>query len=215
MSTDFIRARLALVLASRDLGAEAVRRALSGGDVATVFLSCAGRSADDFQAYAESLIPLVQDAGAAAIVVDDTRCAGRAGADGIHLSGGSLEELRDAVERFSPRMIVGGSGFRTRHDALVAGEAMPDYLFFGRLSGAPAAQVDSDDVEIAGWWAEIVEVPCVVMGGGDLDGLGDVAASGAEFVALSSAIFATPGAEAERVAEANAILSQVHARRAA
>lgn len=215
MSTDFIRARLALILASEDVGEAAVARALSGGDVATVFLSAAGRSADDFQAYAETLVPMIQKAGAAAIVVDDTRCAGRVGADGIHISGGSLDELREAVERFSPKLIVGGSGFRTRHDALLAGEAMPDYLFFGRLSGAPGEGAEADDVEIANWWAEIVELPCVLMGGGDLANLGEAAASGAEFIALSSAIFGTVGAEAERVAQANALLSDVHERRAA
>lgn len=215
MSTDFIRPRLALVLASQEVGVPALERALSGGDVGSVFLVAAGRSATEFQEYAERVIPLVQAAGAAAIVADDTQCAGRARADGVHVSGGSLEELRDAVDRFAPRLIVGGSGFRTRHDALVAGEAMPDYLFFGRLSGAPAPEPEGADVEIAGWWAEIVEIPCVLMGGGDLAALPLAAASGAEFVALSSAIFAVEGEEARRVAEANEILSRVHAERAA
>ena len=215
MSTDFVRSRLALVLASPEVTGAALSRALAGGDVATVFLAAAGRSATAFQDFAEEVVPLIQEAGAAAIVADDTRCAGRAKADGIHVSGGALEELRDAIARFSPKLIVGASGFRTRHGAMEAGEALPDYLFFGRLSGAPSPSAEPEDLELAAWWASIVELPCVVMGGGDIETFPEAAETGAEFVALSSAIFAVEGEEGERVARANAVLDDVHARRAA
>lgn len=215
MSTDLVRSRLALVLASPSVTGAALSRALAGGDVATVFLAAAGRSADAFQDFAEEVVPLIQEAGAAAIVVDDTRCAGRARADGLHVSGGALDELRDAIARFSPKLIVGGSGFRTRHEAMEAGEALPDYLFFGRLSGAPSPGAEADDLDLAAWWASIVEVPCVVMGGGDLDRFPEAAGTGAEFVALSSAIFEAEGEEGARVAKANAVLDEVFARQAA
>ncbi|WP_185983398.1 thiamine phosphate synthase [Aureimonas mangrovi] len=217
MSTDLIRPRLALVLASAEGEApppEALSRALSGGDVATVFLAPSGRDAAAFQAYAEAIVPLAQEAGAAAIVADDTRCAGRVKADGVHVSGGSLEDLQEAIGRFSPKLIVGGSGFRTRHDALEAGEMMPDYLFFGRLTGAPDTAPSAKDVELAAWWAGIVEVPCVLMAGSDLTTLNAAAQTGAEFVALSSAVFGVPGEEAAAVARANEILDEVHAQRA-
>ena len=218
MTTDFIRSRLALVLATPPEGGdriEALTRALAGGDVATVFIAAAGRTEAAFQDYAEGLVPLIQAAGAAAIIVDDTRCAARTKADGAHVSGGSLEELQDAVARLSPKLIVGGSGFKTRHEALEAGELMPDYLFFGRLTAAPEAAPQERDLELAAWWADIVEIPCVVMGGGDLASLEAAAETGAEFVALSKAIFEIVGSERESVTKANAILDAVHERRAA
>ena len=91
------------------------------------------------------------------------------GAVCVSLEGEALEELRDAIARFSPKLIVGASGFRTRHGAMEAGEALPDYLFFGRLSGAPSPSAEPEDLELAAWWASIVELPCVVMGGGDIE----------------------------------------------
>ena len=59
---------------------------------------------------------------------------------------------------------------------------------------------------MAGWWAEIVEVPCILMGGADLETLPEAISSRAEFVALSYAVFGASGEEAERVAQANRML---------
>lgn len=218
MSTDFIRPRLALILAApSDGGGEtsAIERALSGGDVASVFISPAGQDTPAFQARCAELVPIIQAAGAAAIVADDTRAAARTQADGVHVTGGSLEALQDAMARFASKFIVGGSGFKTRHEALEAGETMPDYLFFGRLAGAPAAEAQPRDLELASWWADLVEIPCILMGGGDLETLAETASCGAEFIALSNAVFAVGGEEGERVARANAILDEVHRGRTA
>ncbi|MFD2236197.1 thiamine phosphate synthase [Aureimonas populi] len=218
MTIDFVRPRLALVasaLPDGPAGREALSRALGGGDVATVFIGAAGRGEGAFQDFAQGLVPLVQEAGAAAIVADDTRCAGRVKADGLHVSGGSQEELREAIARFSPKLIVGGSGFKTRHDALEAGEALPDYLFFGRLSGETDPAPRDRDVELAAWWAQIVEIPCVLMGGSDLGTLMAAASTGVEFVALSDAVFGSPGAEGERVSAANAVFDELARSRAA
>ncbi len=113
MITDPIRPRLVLVTSElTDADAEEkMRAALSGGDVASVLIDPAGREAAAFQAVAEALVPMIQAAGAAAIVVDDSRAAGRIRADGLHLSGGDLEALGEAVTRHQPRLIVGASGF--------------------------------------------------------------------------------------------------------
>jgi thiamine-phosphate pyrophosphorylase len=76
-----------------DLGvvAEDLRRALSGGDVAAVLIGRTGSEADR-QAAAERLVPIAQGAGAAAVVVGDTRAAGRSKADGIHIDLGGADE---------------------------------------------------------------------------------------------------------------------------
>ncbi|MCE7028336.1 thiamine phosphate synthase [Jiella avicenniae] len=196
MISDPIRPRLVLVTTPlTDADAETkTRAALAGGDVASVLIDPAGRDAAAFQAFAERLVPLIQAAGAAAIVVDDTRAAGRAKADGLHLSDGDLEALGEAVSRHQPRLIVGASGFETRHEALEAGERMPDYLMFGRFGGDAEAAPHPKSLALAEWWAEIVEIPCILLGGSDLATLDAAAETGAEFVALSRAVF---GAEAD------------------
>lgn len=207
MNEDLIRPRLVLITTPlSDADAEAaLRAALGGGDVASVIIDPAGRDDAAFQRFAEMLVPMIQEAGAAAIVVDDTRCAGRVGADGIHLTGGDIEALAEAIERFAPKLIVGGSGFETRHDALDAGEKLPDYLFFGRLGADVAEEAHEKNLEMAEWWAEIVEVPCIVLAGSSIDSVAEAAATGAEFVALSAAVFADPAVAGAAVARANAI----------
>lgn len=204
---DPVRPRLVLV--TTPLGdAEAedrLRAALSGGDVASVIVDAAGRDSAAFQRLAELLVPIVQEAGAAALIADDTRCAGRVGADGIHLTGGDLEALAEAVERFQPKSIVGASGFETRHDALEAGENLPDYLMFGRLAGDQKDAPHERNLELAAWWAQIVELPCILMGGASLEALDEAIASGAEFVALGAAVFGPGVDSAEAVRRANAM----------
>ncbi|KQT88107.1 thiamine phosphate synthase [Aurantimonas sp. Leaf443] len=214
---DYIRPRLVLVttpLADGD-AAERLRAALSGGDVASVLIDRAGREDAAFQDLAETLVPIVQEAGAAAIVVDDSRCAGRVRADGLHLTGGDIEALAESVERYAPKLIVGGSGFETRHDALEAGEKLPDYILFGRLAADVADEPHRKDLAMAQWWATIVEIPCIVLGGRSLESLPLAIETGAEFIALSAAVFEEGADPAERVAAANAAFDADAARTAA
>ncbi|KQT54433.1 thiamine-phosphate pyrophosphorylase [Aureimonas sp. Leaf454] len=205
---EIIRPRLVLattILPDGEAGERMLRAALSGGDVSTVLFDPTGRDADAFQAFAERLVPLAQDYGAAAIVVDDTRCAGRVQADGLHFADGDVEALEEAIERYHPRLIVGASGFTTRHDALEAGERLPDYMMFGRLGGDAADATDPADLAMAEWWAEIVEVPCILLGGAAMETLEEAARTRAEFICLSRAIFSGPDGPAEAVARANRI----------
>lgn len=198
------RTRLVLVTTPLPDGPDGVARlkaALSGGDVASVIIPAAGREGAPFQDFVEPLVEAAQAAGAAAIVCDDTRCAGRAKADGIHVTGG-IEELGESVARFSPKLIVGASGFETRHDALEAGERLPDYLLFGSLDHA-GAETDPDAAAMAAWWADIVELPCILVAGADLASLDAAIETRAEFVALSHAVFeaADPAAAVASVNE--------------
>jgi thiamine-phosphate pyrophosphorylase len=108
--------RLILVVPA-DAGAEEFSRlletALSGADVAAALMQPT--------AAAEALVPVVQQAGAAALVVDDTRLAGRLKADGVHVARGP-QDIRMAVDSFRPKRIVGAGGLTTRHAAMEAGE---------------------------------------------------------------------------------------------
>ncbi len=211
-TVEIVRPRLVLattLLPDGDAGERALARALSGGDVASVLIDPAGRGDAAFQDLAERLVPLAQDAGAAAIIVDDTRCAGRVKADGLHVRGGDLEALGEAIARFAPRQIVGASGFATRHEALEAGERMPDYILFGEIGAEAGDAADAADLALASWWADIVELPVILAGGASLDTLEDAANSGAEFILLSRAVFGVQGQEAAAVAAANAVFDAV------
>jgi len=203
------RCRLVLIAPpSREPGAlaEVLARALSGGDVATVVLAAQGADETLFQALAEAAVPVVQAADAAALVADDTRILGRSGADGLHLEARTAD-LADAVERFSPRLIVGAGGFASRDDALEAGELRPDYVMFGKIGADAHPDPHPRNLKLARWWAEMVSLPCIVQAGGELDSVIEAAATGAEFVALGRAVFDAPDPAAS-VARANALLDE-------
>jgi thiamine-phosphate pyrophosphorylase len=112
------------------------------------------------------------------------------------------------VEKFTPKMIVGGGNADDRHKALEQGEANPDYIFFGKLEGDIKPEPHPKNVALGEWWASMIEIPSIVMGGSDVTSVVAVAESGVEFVALRQAVFAHAGGAAQAVAEANALLDE-------
>jgi thiamine-phosphate pyrophosphorylase len=210
MSNTDNRCRLVLIapdIADVDSRAKILGGALRGGDVASVIVPQYGLDDHTFQKHAEALVPLIQEAGAAALVAGDTRVAGRVKADGLHITG-NAEELADAMEKFSPKLIVGGGNATDRHHALEMGEIRPDYVFFGKVDGDIKPEAHPKNVALAEWWASMIEIPCIVMGGTDPESVVAVAESGAEFVALRLAVFAEPEQAPAIVASVNAILDE-------
>jgi thiamine-phosphate pyrophosphorylase len=182
--------------------------ALQGGDVASIIIPRYDLDDDAFQKLAEHLVPLAQDQGIAAIVAGDTRVAGRVKADGIHVEGGGKAALAEAVEYYGKKMMVGAGGVKTRDDALELGEEQPDYIFFGRFGYDNKPEPHPRNLTLGRWWAEMISIPCIVLGGSDTGSVREVAATGAEFVALSSAVFGDGRNPAAEVARANALLDE-------
>jgi thiamine-phosphate pyrophosphorylase len=170
-----------------------LRAAISGGDIASIILPGFGLDEASFQAFAERIVPVAQAANIAAIIAEDTRIAGR---------------VEEAIERFQGRMTVGAGGAKTRDDALDLGEARPDYIFFGRFGYDNKPEPHNRNLALGQWWAEMIEIPCIVMAGSDIASVGTVAETGCEFVALSSAVFGEGVDPAQAVARANAILDE-------
>ena len=210
MSTVESRCRLVLVAPDIADAAETARimaDALKGGDVASVIIPQYAFNDNEFQKIAEALVPVIQQAGAAALVSGDSRVAGRARADGLHISGG-LEPFTEAMEKFSPKLIVGGGNAQERHRALEIGELQPDYIFFGKLDGDIKPDAHPKNLALAEWWASMIAIPCIVMGGTNPESALAIAESGAEFAALRLAVFADPARAAAIIQEANALLDE-------
>jgi thiamine-phosphate pyrophosphorylase len=192
---------------SADSFAAKFSAAVAGGDVASIILPANGMDEASFQAFAERIVPIAQAAGVAAIIAEDTRIAGRVKADGIHVEGGKAA-LAEAIASFQAKMAVGTGGAKTRDDALELGEERPDYVFFGRFGYDNTPEAHQRNLSLGGWWAEMIEIPVIVMAGSDLASVETVAATGADFVALSSAVFADGVDPGQAVARANAILDE-------
>lgn len=184
-----------------------VAAALSGGDVASLILPDEGVDAATFQSFAEKVADVARATGVAVVVAGDTRVAGRIHADGIHIDG-NKDALAEAVEAYQDRMMVGAGGAKTRDDALELGEERPDYIFFGRFGFDNKPEPHTRNLSLGKWWAEMIEIPCIVMAGSDIASVEAVAATGAEFVALSSAVFGDGIDPREAIARANALLDE-------
>jgi thiamine-phosphate pyrophosphorylase len=181
--------------------------AVEGGDVASLILPAYGDSEAVFQHRAEILVPMVQAHGIAVVIEDDTRVAGRVGADGIHFEG-RKDGLEELIGKVQGRMMIGAGGARSRDDALELGEARPDYMFFGRFGYDNTPAPHPRNLSLGSWWAQMIELPSIVMAGNEIASVETVAATGAEFVALSSAVFAEGTDPAAQIAAANALLDE-------
>jgi thiamine-phosphate pyrophosphorylase len=184
----------------------ALGRAFNGGAVASLILPQYGMDEVAFQRLAEQAGAIAQAAGAALIIAGDTRVAGRVGADGLHVEGATA--LTEAIEKYQSRIAVGGGGVKTRDDALELGELRPDYIFFGKFGFDNKPETHPRNLGLAQWWAEMIEIPCILMAGSSIESVAEAARTGAEFVAVSRAVFyaADPAA---MVARAVAILADL------
>ena len=200
------RCRIVLI-APKDASAERIAAAFEGGDVASLILPENGMDEASFQAFAEKIVPAAQAAGIAVVIAGDTRIAGRVQADGIHVEVSS-QELAETIEHLQGRMMVGVGGAKTRDDALELGELRPDYMFFGRFGYDNKPEPHHRNLALGEWWAEMISIPCIVMAGSELASVETVAATGAEFVALSSAVFADGRDPGAAIAAANALLDE-------
>ncbi len=203
------RCRLLLVappLADGDALAKLLSAALSGGDVASVILDGGDLDEATFQASAQKAVAVIQEKGAAAIILNDTRIAGRVGADGIHIEG-KAAVLAEAIEKHTPKFIVGTGNLRDRHGAMEIGELQPDYVFFGKIGADNKPDAHPRNLALAGWWAELVEIPSVAQAGNTIESVVEAAQTHADFVALGRAVFEAED-PAKAVAEANRLLDE-------
>ena len=188
--------------------------ALKGGDVASLIIAPKVTSDMALQRIAETLTPIAQTAGAAVMVANDTRAMGRAKADGLHVDGG-IAALKEAIDAVQPRGMVGAAHLKTRHDAMEAGEAGADYVFFGFLDKEEGPETHKKSLELGEWWASMFEPASIVLAGSTIDSVEAAAETGADFIAVRSAVWNHPDGPAAAVKAANQLLDAVAERRKA
>ena len=182
--------------------AGALDAALTAGDVAAVLLRLADADERTLINRAKSIAAVVQRRDIALLLDGRPDIVGRAGADGAHLSG--IEALRGALGGLKPDRIAGVGGLRSRHDAMLAAEANPDYVMFGEPDrrGNQARRPEFAAIlERVEWWAELFQLPCIGYAAA-ADEIRPLAKAGADFVALGDWIWQEPGGAKTLVAEA-------------
>jgi thiamine-phosphate pyrophosphorylase len=208
-----LRARLFLItprVVDAAALAPALEAALAAGDVASLLIAPDVTPDADLQAIAEVLVPIAQKHDVAALVLGDTRVMGRVRADGIHIEAGSAA-LKETIEALRPKSIVGAGNLRARHEAMEAGEAGADYIFFGLLDLEEGDEPHRKTIDLGAWWADVFEPPCVLLSGRSMASVEACARTGADFVAVRAAVWEHPDGPAAAIREANAILDRVAA----
>lgn len=123
------------------------------------------------------------------IVNDSIALAKRLGADGVHLGQGD-GDLREARELLGRDAQIGITCHNSRHLAMEGGEAGADYVAFGAFFPTTTKQIEHRaEPEILTWWQSLFELPCVAIGGITPENCLPLIEAGADFLAVSGAVW--------------------------
>lgn len=182
--------------------------ALAGGAVACLQLRLKDVSDDDVLAAAAALLPVARRHDVHFLLNDRPDLALKAGADGVHV-GQSDARYADARAMLGPDRTVGVTCHDSYHLAIEAGEAGADYVAFGaffptRTKAAPAHA----EISLIEDWSAMTNVPCVAIGGIAPENCAPLVRAGADFLAVSSAIWDAPDGPAAAVARLAAAIDR-------
>lgn len=167
-------------------------QALDGGPVAAFQFRVKGIDQHDAARLAAPLLDICAAHDVAFIVNDDMTLAKRLGADGVHLGQGDGDP-REARRLLGPDVQIGVTCHASRHHAMEAGEAGADYVAFGAFFPTQTKAVEHyAEPEILTWWQGMFELPCVAIGGITPANARPLVVAGADFLAVSGAVWADP-----------------------
>ena len=188
--------------------AEDLARALDAGDIGALQIRLKDAPDDAVRRAVDALRPVAQGRGVAVILNDRPDLVKPLGLDGVHVGQGDVP-YASARRDVGPDRIVGVTCHDSRHLAMEAAEAGADYVAFGAFFDSPTKDASTRaEPEILSIWQETMEVPCVAIGGVTPDNAGDLARAGADFVAVSAAVWSHPQGPAEAVRAFDRALSQ-------
>lgn len=164
-------------------------RALDAGPVAAFQFRVKGLEQHEAARLAAPLQELCASRDVAFIVNDDVALAKRIKADGVHLGQGDRDP-REAREELGRDVQIGVTCHGSRHLAMEAGDASADYVAFGAFFPSTTKQSEHQaEVDLVEWWSNLFEIPCVAIGGITPDNCASIVAAGADFIAVSGAVW--------------------------
>lgn len=183
--------------------------ALDAGDVACLQLRLKDVDDDTVRRAADVLCPVAQDRDVAFIMNDRPDLAVETGCDGVHV--GQQDTGYDEARRLvGPDAIVGVTCHDSRDLAMRAAEAGADYVAFGAFfaSGTKTPKFQADPA-ILSWWQELMETPCVAIGGITVDNCSSLVEAGADFLAVVAGVWGYPEGPGAAVRAFNRIMADI------
>lgn len=164
-------------------------RALGAGDVASLQLRLKDVSDDEILRAGERLMRIAQARDVAFIVNDRPDLAKKLGADGVHV-GQEDAPYAEARALLGPDKIIGVTCHNSRHLAMDAVEAGADYVAFGAFYPTTTKDAKTQaEPEILTWWQDIMEAPCVAIGGITVSNALPLVEAGADFLAVANGVW--------------------------
>lgn len=183
-------------------------QALDAGDAACVQLRLKNADDDAIRRAVDVLRPIAQERDVAFILNDRPDLAAQTGCDGVHI-GQSDAKYKDARKLVGANAIVGVTCHDSRHLAMVAAEEGADYVAFGAFY--PTTTKPSDyrpEPELLTWWSQLMEAPCVAIGGITPENCAPLVRAGADFIAAVNAVWNCPEGPGAAVRAFNNIISE-------
>ena len=176
-----------------------LRQALEAGPVAAFQFRVKDIDPEEAARLAEPLKAICDEFDVAFIVNDDVALAQRLGADGVHLGQGD-ESLKNARAALGKDVQIGITCHDSRHLSMEAGEGGANYVAFGAFFPTETKETQyKPELDIVQWWAEMMEIPCVAIGGITPDNCRPLIDAGADFLAVSGAVWNDPAGPAAAV----------------
>jgi thiamine-phosphate pyrophosphorylase len=169
-----------------DRVAARLREACAAGDVACLLARRQGISTENWPQLVAVLRQTARDLGIALLLEERAADAKSHDADGVHLSSG--DGYAEARRLLGPEVSIGVT-CHGRDQAMAVADDGADYVALGAFDDDAA---DPSAIGLIGWWAELMNVPCVGAGGATPESCSAVIHAGADFLAPSPSLWTGP-----------------------
>lgn len=187
--------------------ADTLARALDAGDVAAVQLRLKEADDDRWRRTADALGRVAQARQVAFLLNDRADLVAECGADGVHV-GQTDMPAGDSRRLIGADRTLGVTCHDSRDLAMTAGEDGADYVAFGAFFPTTTKDAPTQaDPAILAWWSELMELPCVAIGGIMPANCAPLVTAGADFLAVVGAVWAHPEGAAAGVRAMNAAIA--------
>ncbi len=183
----------------------ALAAALDAGDIAAVQLRLKDAPNDALRRAIDALRPIAQDRAVAFLLNDRPDLAAATGCDGAHV--GQTDTPAREARRVLGERTLGVTCHDSRDLAMQAGEDGADYVAFGAFFPTATKEAPTRaETELLAWWSELMELPCVAIGGITAANCAPLVQAGADFLAVVGAVWAHPAGPAAGVRAMNAAI---------
>jgi thiamine-phosphate pyrophosphorylase len=182
-------------------------RVLDAGDVAALQLRLKQVTDEEWRRAVDMVRPIAHARGVALILNERPDLAVETGCDGAHV-GRDQVLPREARRILGEQLQLGVSCGDSRDAAMSAGEAGADYVSFGAFFPSTTKITDiRADLDLLRWWSELMELPVVAVGGIDAGNCGPLVRAGADFLAVTAAVWGHPDGAAAGLRALNAAIA--------